>query len=353
MRRSKLTINIKKYKHNIINIRNQLQPTTSIMMIIKANGYGFGADVIATAAEEENIDYFAVACLNEAIKLRESGIKTPILILSQPAINESEDIIKYNLTQTITSLEYGKRLAKAAIKHNKQIPIHVKVDTGMNRIGIRYEEAEVLIKDLSKLNGVLIEGIYSHLTSSEEENNPFNKNQIELFTKLIKKIDIKPRYIHIANSEAISNFPESHLSMIRIGLKGYQNILQLESHIIEIKQVKKGESISYNQTYKTNYDTEIAIVPVGYGDGIPGELSNCGFVKINKKYKPIRGKVCMDYIIVELGKDHTEKVGDKVTIIDSNEMDRINLTAISQLINKNERELCLILGNSHKKEYIK
>lgn len=341
LRRATLHIDTAQFRANIQALKRELGDT-KLMMVIKANAYGHGASTLAPIAETEAVDYFAVATLSEALALRKIAITTPILILSQPLTTNLDDIVTHNITQTVTDIQFAKKLAACARSQNKTINIHIKIDTGMGRIGPQPDEAITLYTAIQKLPELHIEGIMSHFANAEIPEHPLNSTQIFLFDDLTSQIKTPIR--HMANTSGMY-IPNASYDMVRIGLGCYQNIMSLTSQIIDIKQLKAGQSISYGSTYTLTKDSDIAIIPVGYADGYPTELSNCGQVRIADTYYPIRGRVTMDFIMVELGTSHSIKIGDTSILIEANPNSPLNLTQISSITHRNERELSCRLGH--------
>ena len=340
-RRATLHIDTAQFRANIQALKHELGDT-KLMMVIKANAYGHGASTLAPIAETEGVDYFAVATLSEALALRKMAITTPILILSQPITANLDDIVTHNITQTVTDIQFAKKLAACARLQNKTINIHIKIDTGMGRMGPQPDDAMTLYTAIQKLPELHIEGIMSHFANAEIREHPLNSTQLRSFDDLANQFNASIR--HMANTNGMY-IPNAHYDMVRIGLGCYQNIMSLTSQIIEIKQLKAGQSISYGSTYTLTQDSDIAIIPVGYADGYPTELSNCGQVRIADTYYPIRGRVTMNFIMVELGPSHNIKIGDTTLLIETTPNSPINLTQISSITHRNERELSCRLGH--------
>ena len=312
-------------KHNLITIKERVGK--KLLVVIKANAYGHGAMQVAQSVKDI-ADYFAVATIEEAIKLREDNITNPILILGYVSPEYFDDLVKYDIEQTVFDYESACLLAKVGGK------AHIAIDTGMGRIGFMpNDESLQVIKRIYELEGIKIEGIFTHFATADEKDKAFAKSQLEIFTSFVKKLEEAGVVIptkHIANSAAIIDLPDAALDMVRCGIITYglkpsgdvgdidiKPALKLKTHVVNVKKVPKGTPISYGRTYVTDDERVIATIPVGYADGYPRALSNKGRVVINGQYAPITGRVCMDQFMVDVTDIPSVKVGDEVSLIDS------------------------------------
>lgn len=311
-------------RHNLIKIKEHVKK--KLLVVIKANAYGHGALQVAKATCDI-ADYFAVATIEEAIALREDNIKNPILILGYVSPEYFGDLVKYDIEQTLFDYESAVLLAKAGGK------AHIAVDTGMGRIGFVPDEESVdIIKKIAQLEGIKLEGIFTHLSTADEKDKSFSEEQFEIFTSFAERLENEGVHIpvkHVANSATIVDMPFMGLDMVRCGiitygLKPSQDVgdidikpaLKLKTHVVYVKKVPAGTPISYGRTYVTDKERVIATIPVGYADGYPRALSNCGRVTINGCYAPIVGRVCMDQFMVDVTDIPSVKVGDSVGLID-------------------------------------
>lgn len=319
-------INLDSIIYNLRWVKNKVGEKVKICFAgTKADGYGYGIYEVAIAGiESKVVDYFGVAVLDEGIYLRKKGIKTPIIVFGHILPDFAEKIVEYDLTQTVCTYELCKKLSYYARKKNKIVKIHIKIDTGMGRIGVFPEDAINFIKKVSKLPNIYIEGIYSHL-SSVGKDDEFTKKQIDKFftvLKIIEKENIKIPIKHLANSAAIKKYPETYLDMVRPGgiifnadLPELKQVFSLKSKVVYIKKVPKNYRIGYRGSYITKKETKIATVALGYIDGYPFILGNERWkVIINDKYFPVVGRVCMDQIMIDVGNEDV-KIGDEVIII--------------------------------------
>ncbi len=320
--------------HNITNIRAATKPDTKLMPVIKADGYGHGAVDMARLLVPF-ADYFAVAIIEEAINLRENGIDKPILLLGYTSPEFFETAIINNITVTIFTLEDAVVLSNTAQKLNMTAKMHVAVDTGMRRIGFTPDESSAdIVKEISELEKVNLEGVFTHFATADEENKDFSKLQAERydnFRKMLEKRSVKIEIYHVSNSAAIMELRDYNFDMVRPGIILYglypsdevdrslldlKPVMELETHVVYVKDIKKGDTVSYGRTYTAEKDMRIATIPVGYADGYPRLASNKGRVIINGKYAPIVGRVCMDQFMVDVT-DIDAKVGDVAILIGS------------------------------------
>ncbi len=356
-----LEIDVNALDHNYNYFKSKLRSSTKIIAVIKAFGYGTDALIIATYLEKLDVDYFAVAYVEEGVYLRKQGIQTPILVL-HPQIITFKTCIEYNLEPNI----YSKRTLEAFIevaetKNQQEYPIHIKFNTGLNRLGFTKDDVNQIVKKITQTSAVKIASIFSHLVASEDLNEKeFSLQQIETFksiaTQVLQQLPYQPM-LHMLNTSGVLNYPEAQFDMVRIGIgllgftndsketENLQNVISLKSIISQIHTIKKGETIGYNRAFKANEDIKSATIPIGHADGIHRALGNgVGSVRIHGKAAKIIGNVCMDMLMV----DSTTidcKEGDEVVIFNSQEM--INnlakkantisyeiLTAISQRVKR-------------------
>jgi alanine racemase len=320
-------------QNNILNTRKILNKGTKILTIIKADGYGHGAVPIAKALNDI-VDGFGIAIIEEGIELRKAGINKPLLILGYTPKEQYKLLIKYNITQTIFQKNAAFELSEVARRHKKKAPIHIKLDTGMTRIGFGDDEESLkAIKEIATLKGIEIEGIFSHFACADEKDKTSANIQLERYTRFVDKLEEEGVYIpikHIANSAGIIDMPEARFNMVRSGICTYglypsqevkkkllllKPALEIKTHVSYIKDVEAGVGVSYGSTYVTDKKTKIATIPVGYGDGYPRQLSSRGRVLIHGKSAPIIGRICMDQFMVDVTKIENVEQGDIVTII--------------------------------------
>lgn len=341
-------INLKAIEHNIAHIRKIIGKDKKILAAIKANAYGHGDIQVAKTAVECGVDYLGVANIEEAVRLRKDNINATILILGCSFEYEIGDILSYNVIPTVADLDFAKELNRKAAEFHKKAAVHVKVDTGMGRIGPHFEHAANFVKELAKLENLFLDGIFTHFPSSDEENKSFSLLQINRFKSILGelRLGISIPIKHMANSGAIlsENIHDSFFDMVRPGLMLYgaypspsvskdiklEPALTLKTRVIFIKDVKQGSTISYGRTYITKSKARLAVIPVGYGDGYSRLLSNKGEVLIKGKRAPIVGRVCMDQSIVDVSKILEVYVGDEVVLIGKQGHERISVEEIAE-----------------------
>jgi alanine racemase len=303
---------------NTKEIKQVIGSEVELMTVVKADGYGHGAIEVAKVALENGADRLAVALLKEGKKLREAGVNSPILILSPIHNEQISEIVEYNLTPTIFTLDVAEAISKYGAKIGEKIDIHIKVDTGMGRVGVLTKDSFEFIKRISKLTYINIEGVFSHLSSADEtEGKKYTQQQLNEFKALLSKLKeagIEIAIKHLANSAAIANYPESRFNLVRAGIITYglwpsrevkkkinlKPVLELKANLVHIKDLPADYSISYGRTYITDSPTKIGTVLLGYGDGYPRLLSNKGEVLVKGKRAKILGRVCMDQFMIEI-----------------------------------------------------
>lgn len=324
-------INIDAIRHNLKVILSRCDPEIHIVGIVKADAYGHGAVMIAQELTKLGVQYLGVSNLDEGIELRTSGITAPIILLGPAEPHEFSKLMEFNIYPTIISFAYAKEIAEAYRYRGIFPKVHIEVDTGMGRLGIPFDKALIEIEQISNIHGIIIDGVFSHFPSADVDIE-FSNFQIERFKTLveeIKKLDIKVRHFHIANSAAVFNLEascKSPFTMIRPGLAIYgysskpnpelQNSMTLKTKIMAIREMKKGETVSYLRTYEIKEEKEyIGVLPIGYADGVPTLYSNKGYVTVRGRRFPVVGRVCMDYTMISFGKSLLDiEVGDEVII---------------------------------------
>lgn len=329
-----LEINLNAILHNINYHKSLLKPTTKMMAMVKANAYGLGSYEISEFLQHHHIDYLGVAFADEGVELRKKGITTPIVVMN-PEQHSYDAIIQYNLEPEIYSFRVLELFYETVQKsgYDKEYPIHIKLETGMHRLGFKEHELNQLIQSLQYKN-LKVQSIFSHLSSSDvPEEKEFTLKQLKTFDKnsnyLIENIGYQPLR-HILNSSGITNYTEYQYDMVRIGIgmlgespdgeiqKQLHSTVSFKTVISQISMVENGESVGYSRKYKTSHLTKIATIPVGYADGIPRLIGNqVGNVGINKTLAPIIGNICMDMMMINVDEVPNVKEGDKVTIFNA------------------------------------
>ncbi len=329
-----LEINLAHLTHNYKYLKSRVRPNVKILAVVKASGYGSDAAVIAKHLEQIGADYFAVAYTSEGVILRESGIKTPILVLHPQPVN-FEELIVNELTPSIYSFRVLTSFIETANSlDKKEYPVHIKFNTGLHRIGFDEVDIEAIIKQISNTKAIKVIAMLSHLAASEDiAEKEFTLGQISTFKKIADKMTNKLGYapiLHQSNTSGILNYPEAHFDMVRtgIGLYGYGNdakydpelkpVASLKSIVSQIHTLQAGDSLGYNRAFVATKMTKTATIPLGHADGIGRQYGNRkGFVTIHGKRAYIIGNVCMDMIMVDVTDIDCEE-GDEVVIFDGN-----------------------------------
>ncbi|NKF06759.1 alanine racemase [Clostridium gasigenes] len=348
-------------KHNMIEIRKQVGEKI-IIAIVKADAYGHGAIDVASVLLENGADKLGVAVITEALELRKSGIEAPILILGYTPLDFTKDLIDQNIEQTVYSLDYAIGLSEIALKEGKQIDIHIAIDTGMGRLGfLPNEESLDDIEKINNLKNINIKGIFTHFSSADETDKEYTMMQLNKFKQFNKSLEergIKIKEKHLSNSAAILDMEEAYFDAVRPGIiiYGYypsnevikekinlKPALTLKSNIVHVKVLPKGEYISYGREFKTERESIIATLPIGYADGYTRALYKKGKVIINGKSAPIVGRICMDQCMIDITDVGPVKVGDEVILIGEDQGIKFNADDIAKLLNTiNYEVLCLI-----------
>lgn len=330
---TELEINLGNLSQNIRNLKDLIKKDTQFMAVVKANAYGHGLVEISKAAVEAGADWLGVACLDEAVKLREAGIHKPILILGEVLNDDLRTAANKDISVALISLAKIREVAE--INFDRPLKVHLKIDTGLNRLGIEKEEIPEAVRILSSHKNIIIEGVYSHLASVEENDLAYTKAQIKNFKeaiKVLKQNNIDNVIKHIAASAATMIMKDSRFDMVRCGIAIYglwpskeikktfnhpdflSPALTFKTQIIQIKKVKKGEKVGYGGSFKVDRNMTIGIIPVGYTEGIDRGLSNIGEVLVSGERCPIIGRICMNMTIIAITNIDI-KTSDEVTII--------------------------------------
>lgn len=326
-------INLDAVYDNVVNMKKLLKPGTKLMAIIKADGYGHGAVPVAEVLEDV-ADAYGVAILEEGIELRRAGVTKPILILGYTPKPLYEPMIENDIAATVFTREMGKEISDTAVKMGKTAKIHIKLDTGMSRIGFETgEESLADIKWIAGLPGIFIEGCFTHFARMDETDKTWANRQLKRYLDFVGRLEEEGIVIpvkHVSNSAGIIDMPEVNLDMVRDGISVYglypseevqkerislQPAMELKAYVSFVKTLPAGVQISYGGTYTTTGTTRVATIPVGYADGYPRALSGRGHVLIHGKSAPILGRVCMDQFMVDVTDIPNVVQGDEVTLV--------------------------------------
>lgn len=324
-------INLDAVAHNVQTAKANLKPATRLCAVVKADAYGHGAVRVAQEAARNGADFFAVALLQEAVQLRDAGIDLPILVLGAMLPEVAELVVRYDISHAVFDEERLYALNEAALKLHTKAKIHIKIDTGMHRIGIPPEEAGSFARLAASLPGIYIEGVFSHFATADADDKQYAAYQFRRFQKALSLIRAGGIHIpirHIANSAALTELQEYQLDMVRQGItlyglhpahmidcyKDFEPVMTVKTQVAYLKTLPAGETIGYGRTYTLQRTSRVATVPIGYADGVSRRLSNRGYMLINGEKAPIIGKVCMDQIMLDVTDIPDVKIGDEVIV---------------------------------------
>jgi len=363
-----LEISLKYLKRNFKIIQNRVQPS-KIISVLKANAYGLGVEKIAESLSEAGTYSFGVAELNEALQITQ--FKKDVQILGAILPEEIEEALKNKIIIPICEKKTAVLISNLAKKKRILARCHILVDTGMGRLGIRVEEAKKVIPEIMNLKNISFEGIYSHFPNAYQQNCPYTKKQIKDFKELLNYLNKKGakfKIIHIANSDAINNYPETFkkpFNAVRTGINLHGNfdpegqrtmnlksILTLKTRLASIRKLSAGSFIGYGCTYKLPEDAVVGTISAGYADGLPLALSNRGYVLINGKQCPILGRISMDYTTVSLTQVPEAKIGDEVICLGGEGLNEITVDQWAKLKGTHSYEIICSFGSRVKRIYI-
>lgn len=366
-------INLDAIEYNIEMMKKNLKDGVRMIVVLKTDGYGHGAVQIAKLLEEKSYIWgYAVATLDEALLLRRAAIQKPVLVLGCIFPDQYQDMIRQKIRMTVYTEEMAKEVSDLAAKMGAQAYIHVKLDTGMSRIGFLSEEASIgKIEAVSKMPGLVMEGLYTHFAKADETDKAFTEKQFGSYQWMKSQLDARGvafEQYHCCNSAGIIDVPEADLDLVRAGIATYGlypseevhkeavpllPALELRSHVAHVKWIEAGTSVSYGGTYITERRTKIATVPVGYGDGYPRSLSNKGYVLIHGKKAPILGRVCMDQFMVDVTDIEDAAFGDPVTLIGRDGDETLPVEVLSELSGRFNYEFVCGLGKRIPREFLR
>ncbi len=354
---------------NLKNIRKKIGLHPMIMAVVKANAYGHGIIPVAQSIiKNKTAEYFGVALVEEGIELRNENIQTPIHVFTAPNRDQLYLFVTHDLEATICDLDIAKRLNAIAKQKGRRVSIHIKIDTGMGRIGVSVSESINFVKSVSQMPNIFVKGIFTHFATSDDSNLFFANEQLKAFRTIVTQLEMEGIHIplvHCANSGAILQMPESYFDMVRPGIMMYgytpshetnasvviKPVMSLKAKVGFVKTVPKGTSISYSRRYFTEKTTTIASVTVGYADGYFRTLTNKISVLINGKKFPVVGTICMDQIMIDVGNAKVN-VGDEVVLIGKSKSKNISAWDISDSIETIPYEVICAVSHRVPRKYI-
>ena len=378
-RRTWAEINLNKLEHNFNVIKGCIDKNVKLCCVVKADAYGHGAKELAALYERLGADFFAVSNLEEAIELRRSSITTPILILGYTPAAYAKTLANNNITQAVVSGEYARELSQSAVSFGVTVPVHLKIDTGMSRIGIMYQDEsrdDALTEALNiiKLEGLNVTGAFTHFAVSDEkdEGRAYTEHQISCFRKLCDSLRqtgaIGDGFIcHCSNSAAIMDYKQAHMDMVRAGvilyglapsgkLKGQIDLkpaMAIKSVVAHIKDIEQGTTVSYGRTFTAEKKMRIATVPIGYADGYLRSFGKDAYMIVGGKKAKVVGRICMDQCMIDITGLDDVKVGDTVTVIGHSDGCEVSMDDAAEWAGTINYEIACLVGKRVPRVYIK
>lgn len=377
-------IDLRSFSHNIRQFKNILRPSARLMAVLKANAYGHGLLEVAGRVLKDGAQVLGVARISEAIAIRRAGFDAPVLIFGHTPPELAGKLIEYNLTQTLWSYEMARSLSEAVPPGGRKIKIHLKIDTGMGRLGMLpcdlgrtsgYPEISQHAVDdvilIKKLPGIKLEGVYTHFATADAPDKTQAIRQFEIFNRFLEKVKkrgIEFEIRHAANSAAIIDMPQTHLDMVRLGISlygyspsgfvdadklGILPVMTLKSRIIHLKKVNAGFCVSYGRTWQATAPTKIATVSIGYGDGYSRLLSSKGKMLVRGRLAPVAGRVCMDQTMLDVGQIPDVEVGDEVVVFGPHKILPIGADRMAKHINTISYEVLTQISDRVPRVYIR
>ncbi|MEX2191363.1 MAG: alanine racemase [Bacteroidota bacterium] len=347
---------------NLRGVRKKVGSGTKVMAVVKANAYGHGIGLVAPFVESAGLaDYFGVAFAEEGIALREAGLRKPIHVFTIPFERQASLFTDFNLEPTVSSIQEIAFLERSAVKAKRTLPIHLKIDTGMNRIGVKSAELEAVVSALRKARRLAVQGVFTHFATADEVNKQFLMHQLDEFHRQLERLrhlGLEAGLVHCANSASILDLPESAFSMVRPGVMMYgyypsrttsesiplKVAMTLKSCVSLVKWIGPGESVSYGRRFVATKRTQIATIPIGYADGYTRLLSGKAGVLIRGKKYPIAGSICMDQLMVDVGADEV-LAGDEVVLIGSQGSGQISAWDLASSLGTIPYEICCAISS--------
>jgi alanine racemase len=376
-------IDLKAIAHNVRALRRITNPSARLMAVVKANAYGHGVREVAQTALKNGAELLGVARAYEGIELREAGFNAPILVFGHTPTADAEPLVRFDLTQTVSSYLYSKALSEVAYTLGKRIRVHLKVDTGMGRLGILLDDKRYIsigqenpttaveeVQSIAGLAGIELEGIYTHFATADSVDKSYTQKQFDTFLDFLDKlrrVGIEPKVRHAANSAAIIDMPETHLDLARAGISLYglypseevdkteialMPAMNLKTRIVYLKKVPAGFKISYGITYETKTATTIATVPIGYADGLNRLLSSRGHMLVCGRRAPIVGRICMDQTMLDVGDMADVRVDSEVVVFGKQGDQSISIEELASELNTINYEIVCSVTNRVPRRYL-
>jgi len=364
-------INLDNLAHNMREVRRVTNKNSKVTAVIKADGYGHGATSIGQTLLDNGADRFAVATLSEAIQLRATFPNVEIMVLGYTPESLAEDIIQNNIIQTVYTIEQAKEFSKVAVALNKRITVHIKIDSGMHRLGMQDNANTITeILQMSKLDSFFIEGIFTHFAMADELDKEYTIKQVEKFNNIVKTLEKEGLDIpikHVSNSAAIIDLPQFNMDMVRAGIMLYglypsqdvnhnnvelKEVMCLKAKISQVKDIEAGCGVSYGLKYKCKKESRVATLPIGYADGFTRMLSGKAKVMVKDTKVSILGNICMDQCLIDVT-DLDVSIGDEVVLFGGNNSNGISIDSVSELLNTINYEIICMVKKRVPRVYIK
>ncbi|MHB9036027.1 MAG: alanine racemase [Armatimonadota bacterium] len=361
-------VDLSAIRDNIRAVRARVGEGVKIMPAVKANGYGHGAVQVSKACLDSGADVLCVSSLEEGAELREAGFDAPIMTLGCSPNDAAESLVKYGITSTVCDISFAKSISNAAVRLGKTATCHIKVDTGMGRIGVRLEDAVDFVRAVAGLPSVMVEGLFTHFPCSDEQDRSFTLAQVETFRDVafrLKRAGVEISLLHTSNSGGILTFPEADFSAVRPGIIVYghypscevaksipvREALTLKTRIVFLKDAERGTGISYGRTHTLKRRSKVATLPVGYGDGYSRLLSNKGEAAVRGVRVPLIGRVCMDQCMIDVTDVPGVECGDEV-ILYGGGYDYLSVSRIAEKIGTISYEVLCNIGQRVPRVYV-
>jgi alanine racemase len=366
---NEVTIDLGALRHNFFEIKRLAGPHTNILAVVKSDAYGHGMVPVARTLESVGVNCLGVFEVEEGLELREAGCGVPILIMMGVMPDEISAVVESDLIPALYQIDIGEKLSLISAEQGKVTPVHVKVDTGMTRLGVWYEDLPQFLEQLFPLEGIEVKGVFSHLAVADQPDDPFTDQQIRRFLEGVELCILSRGFhgdVHIANSGALLGNQGLDLGMIRPGIllygsppaegwaaaASFKPVMTFKSKVIQVKTVPSGTSVSYGCTYTTQERATIATIPVGYDDGYSRLLSNNSEVLIRGQRVPVVGRVCMNLTMLDVSSVSDVVVGDEVVLLGSQGKERITAEEIATRIGTISYEVYCTFGKSNRRVYI-
>lgn len=334
-------------RDNYRTLKALLAPQVKVMGVVKADAYGHGAVPVARTLEAAGIDMLAVALVEEGIELRVAGVGRPILVMGAIPADEIAAAMEYDLRPTVDDLSTAREIERQAAAHDRTVRVHLKIDTGMNRLGVRAEDAAATAAAITGMKHLVLEGAYTHLACADEDGHEATPEQLERFRwslAAMREAGVRPPLVHAANSSATITLAEARFDMVRPGLALYgirpcpaaaavalRPALALKTRVVRLKRIEAGEGVSYGHKWVADRPSTLGVLPIGYADGYPRALFRGGMARIAGRLCPIRGVVCMDMLLVDVAEVPDPRIGLEAALIEADHSSPISAEALAKL----------------------